>query len=173
MVAVIPGPWSESVHGVGPPPDVWREATRTIIWLRGAHDLSTATHLTDAVGKARAIGLGDVVVDLSNVEFMDGSIVGVLLRARYDLARLSRRLTVRSPSSTARRVLALCKLSDIIETDHATLQAPGVGPQVVRGGFRQAARLRATRPSPPARPPGHSAALPANGVRAAGEGPVR
>lgn len=122
MVAVIPRSWSESLHGVGPPPDVWREATRTIISLRGAHDLSTATDLTDAVGQARAIGHGDVVVDLSDVEFMDGAIVGVLLRARYDLARLSRRLTVRSPSNLARRVLSLCELNDIIETDHTTLQ---------------------------------------------------
>lgn len=120
MLPAIPTPWSESIHEVGPPPDVHPEPTRTIIWLRGSHDLSTAPALTDAIGRARATGHGDVVVDLSEIDFMDASTVGVLVRAQHDLATLTRELTVRSPSRFARHVLALCELTELVQPDRAT-----------------------------------------------------
>jgi anti-anti-sigma factor len=101
------------------------EPTRTVIWLRGSQDLSTAPALTDAIGRARAFGHGDVVVDLSEIDFMDGSTVGVLLRARHDLATLARGLTVRSPSGFARTVLALCELTELIQPDGATPRRHG------------------------------------------------
>jgi anti-anti-sigma factor len=55
------------------------------------------------------------VVDLHRVEFMDASTIGVITWARELLRARSRALTVRGPSPSARRVLGLCDLSDLVE----------------------------------------------------------
>ena len=59
----------------------------------------------------------DVVVDLSGVEFMDASTVGTIVRTRNLLGSRSRSLTLRSPSSCARRVLHACHLAALVEPD--------------------------------------------------------
>jgi anti-anti-sigma factor len=89
------------------PPDV-------VVCLRGEHDLSTTAELSATVARATALGDGDVVLDMSRVEFMDASTAGVVARMHEVLQRRSRSLVVRSPSTRARLVLDLCDLADLI-----------------------------------------------------------
>jgi len=80
----------------------------TVVWLRGEHDIATVPTLADAIDRAISLDDGNVVVDLSDVEFMGAATVGVLLRARESLRSRSRLLDLRAPSSRAQRVLDLC-----------------------------------------------------------------
>jgi anti-anti-sigma factor len=94
----------------GAPLVVWREGTRTIVSLRGEQDMSTAADVAEALAAAGTVGHGDVVVDLSDVQFMDSTIVTVLARGRHDLRLQSRALMLRAPSRFARRLLDVCGL---------------------------------------------------------------
>jgi anti-anti-sigma factor len=103
-----------------------RDADRTVVWLQGEHDASTVVAFWDTMGRAIALDDADVIVDLSDVEFMGSATVGVIIRARESLRRRSRSLTLRSPSRCARRVLDLYGLADLLaDTPHA---AGRVGP---------------------------------------------
>jgi len=69
-----------------------------------------------------------VVVDLSEVEFMNASTIGVIIAARNRLALQSRALTVRSPSVCAQRVLDACGLTDLLDpSPPATGATPVIG----------------------------------------------
>lgn len=85
-------------------------ADGTVVWLRGELDLSSVHELSGIMASA-ILGDADVVVDLSDVEFMDASTVGVIIRARDFLQLRSRGLALRSPSRYAQRVLDLCGLA--------------------------------------------------------------
>jgi len=93
---------------MGLAPDV---GERTVIWLRGEHDAFTMAALSDSMNRVIALDDGDVVVDLSGVEFMGVATINVLRETRDRLGILSRSLTLRSPSSRAQRVLGLCGLA--------------------------------------------------------------
>jgi len=80
----------------------------TVVWLRGEHDIATMAELSDTLTRAMAQDDGDVVVDLSGVDFMGAATVGVILRTRACLRLRSRSLTLRAPSMRAQRVLDLC-----------------------------------------------------------------
>jgi len=88
---------------------------RTLIWLRGEHDMSTVAELSETIARAIAIDDADLVVDLAEVEFMGAATVGVLSRARELLRVRSRALVLRSPSRSARRVLELCGHEDLLD----------------------------------------------------------
>lgn len=91
-------------------PSVAHESDATVIWLSGEQDWSTfpALHtLLMAEADARDI---DIVVDLSQVTFMDGSTVGGLLRCKHLLQTRGQWLTLRSPTQATRRILEICDL---------------------------------------------------------------
>ena len=88
------------------------DAGSNVVWLRGEHDIFTLAGLWETMSRAIAFDDGDVVVDLSAVEFMGASTIGILVRARTILAKRSRSLTLRSPSPRALRVLGLCGLAN-------------------------------------------------------------
>jgi anti-sigma B factor antagonist len=92
-----------------------RDCDRTVVWLRGEHDVSTVAALSQTMARAIALDDGDLVVDLSGVDFMDAATVGVIVRARDFLELQSRSLTLRAPSTCAGRVLDLCDLADLRE----------------------------------------------------------
>jgi anti-anti-sigma factor len=87
---------------------------QAVVWLLGEHDISTVVELSATIDQAMALGDGDLVVDLSGVEFMGAITVGVLLRTRRHLQMRSRSLALRSPSARARRVLDFCDLTSSI-----------------------------------------------------------
>jgi anti-anti-sigma factor len=90
-----------------------RDADRTVVWLRGEHDVSTVDELSETMARAIALDDADVVVDLSEVLFMSAATVGVIIRAREFLRLESRSLSLRSPSKCAGRVVDLCGVSDL------------------------------------------------------------
>jgi anti-anti-sigma factor len=96
-----------------------RDATRTLVWLRGEHDASTQAALSEILTLAIALDAADLVVDLSQVEFMGAATVGVMARTRELLRSRSRTLELRAPSLCARRVLHVCGL-DLLDQSPAS-----------------------------------------------------
>ena len=92
---------------------------RTVVWLRGEHDVSTVAALSETMAGAMALDDCDLVVDLSEVQFMGAATIGVLVRARELLHSRSRSLVLRSPSRCARRILDLCGQGDLLEPHRA------------------------------------------------------
>lgn len=113
--------WDLVLSEVGPPPEGWQEGARTVVALRGEQDMSTAARVAGALAEMCAVGQDDVVVDLSQVLFMDAAIIGVLVAARNVLRSQSRELTIREPSRSARRLLELCGLVELVEPASAAL----------------------------------------------------
>jgi anti-anti-sigma factor len=92
---------------------------RTVVWLRGEQDVSTVDALSETLAEAMAIGDCDLVIDLSEVQFMGAATIGVLIRARELLQSRSRSLVLRSPSRCALRILNLCGQGDLLEPRRA------------------------------------------------------
>ncbi|MDO8363143.1 MAG: STAS domain-containing protein [Actinomycetota bacterium] len=92
--------------------------------MGGEQDMATRMHLSVVLAEAAGLDDADIVVDLSEVTFMDASTVGALVMARDRLRALSRSLTVRDPSPPARRLLDLCGLERLIDEPPAA-QLPG------------------------------------------------
>lgn len=90
------------------------DADGTVVWLHGEHDVATEAAVSEVMAGAIAGDDADLVVDLSGVKFMDGSTVGVIMRAHDLLRRRSRSLSVQDPSRCARRMLDLCGLAALI-----------------------------------------------------------
>jgi anti-anti-sigma factor len=94
---------------------VRRDTARTVVWLRGEHDVSTVAALSETMARAMAHDGADLVVDLSEVQFMGAATVGVIVRARELLGLRSRSLVLRSPSRCARRIFDLCGHADLLD----------------------------------------------------------
>jgi hypothetical protein len=61
-----------------------------------------------------AQGDTDLMIDLSEVQFMDAATIGVITRARNRLRARSRSLTLGSAAPSPRRVLDLCHLTGLV-----------------------------------------------------------
>ena len=92
----------------------------TVIALRGEADVATLPVVVDALTRVIADHRGDVVVDLAETEFIDTATLRALLRAREVLDWGGRRLTFRSPSRIAGRVLAVFGLSHLVGAERTT-----------------------------------------------------
>jgi anti-anti-sigma factor len=90
------------------------EAGPIVVWLWGEHDLSTDDALCAVLARAMALDRAGLVLDLSEVEFMAASTLGVIVRARDFLRQRSRSLTVRCPSGFVGRVISACGLNDLL-----------------------------------------------------------
>jgi anti-sigma B factor antagonist len=96
-------------------PIVRSEGTRTVVVPRGEADFFTSPALLDVLSQVIDLRAGDVVVDLGAVDFIDSAAVPIVARARHSFADRGRKLTFRSPSRVAARLLDLFGLSDYIE----------------------------------------------------------
>ena len=99
------------------PPAVFSgcDADHSVVWVRGAQDSSTVVALCMTVARAIALDDADLVIDLSEVTFMDAATVEVMVRAEAFLRDRSRSLTLRSPSSHAWRVLGVAGLAELVD----------------------------------------------------------
>jgi anti-sigma B factor antagonist len=84
---------------------------RTVVWVRGEHDLATRDALVAAISRAGHLEHADLLVDLSGLTFMDASTIGAIVGSANRLRSASQSLALRSPSPSARRVLELCGLT--------------------------------------------------------------
>jgi anti-anti-sigma factor len=96
-------------------------ACPAVVWLTGEHDISTDDALSRVLARAIALDATELVIDLSELEFMGASTLGTIVRAREYLRRRSGSLTVRSAPPMARRIIDICGLNDLLgpSTDDA------------------------------------------------------
>ena len=111
---VLAGPSSVNVSKRGMAPGTGRGASPTVVRLRGLQDASTDPVLCRALARAIAVDDAAIVVDLSEAEPMGLSTLAVIVRAREFLRFWSRPLTVRSPSPSARRLIGIWLLKDLL-----------------------------------------------------------
>jgi anti-sigma B factor antagonist len=76
----------------------------------GEVDLATARGLGDVLRDETQDGVGHVVVDLSEVTYLDSTGLGVLLSALRRLTRLGRSLALVCPEGSVRRVFEITDL---------------------------------------------------------------
>lgn len=93
-----------------------KDAIYTVLSVRGEHDIATKVSLAVAIARAAKRDAADVLVDLSQVTFMDASTVGAIVGSRNRLRSRSQSLEVRAPSPSARRVLELCGRAHLIHS---------------------------------------------------------
>ena len=86
----------------------------TVVWLRGEHDISNASRLSQALSEVIALDQEDVVIDLSGVEFMSGGTVALFFRANSFLGARGRSLTLRAPRPATLRLLGICDLAHLV-----------------------------------------------------------
>jgi anti-anti-sigma factor len=97
--------------------EIHQEGTLTVITLQGEADVSSRPVLSDVLCRLIADGSGDVVIDLAEANFIDTAVVRTVATAQHLLHRQGRKLTLRSPSRLATRLLQLFVLADLIETE--------------------------------------------------------
>ena len=100
--------------------NVVHEGDAIVIYVSGDVDIAVVGRLRDVIepnmGPEQTI-----VLDLSGVEFMDSSSLRYLVQARGALTADGGSLTLRNPSSAARRLLTLVEAESLLE-DHADQQ---------------------------------------------------
>ena len=120
---------------------VWREGPATVIGLHGEHDLSNQAELSAAFAKICAVGgAGDVVIDLSQADFVDSSTVAALLGGRQVVIDQGRRFSLRTPTPQVQRVLEICGLVSLVEPESS-----GLGTDAQSGGHALRTRTSDTR----------------------------
>jgi anti-anti-sigma factor len=91
------------------------DTDHSVVCVRGAHDASTVVALCMTMARAIAFDDTDLVIDLSEVTFMNAATVEVMVRAEAFLRDRSRSLTLRSPSTHAWRVLGVAGLTELVD----------------------------------------------------------
>lgn len=96
-------------------PEEGDERITLVVVVCDQPDLLARPDLSKALARVIASGNGDVVVDLAEADFIDTASFFTLAAAARVLDRKGRRLTLRSPSKLATRVLKLFGLNDLID----------------------------------------------------------
>lgn len=116
-LAVIPRPEREvqRVRSASSATVVGAQVSPAVLILHGDVGVSSALLVADSLSRLLTLSAGDVVVDLTAVEFIDLASVRLLDFGRQLLLRQGRNLILRSPSRLAVVVLGLFGLTDLIE----------------------------------------------------------
>lgn len=88
---------------------------QVVVALRGEADASARHVLCDTLSRAIARGNDDVLIDLTDLSFIDAATGRILASARHLLAQNSRNLVFRTPANGVQRVLELFGMTDLIE----------------------------------------------------------
>jgi stage II sporulation protein AA (anti-sigma F factor antagonist) len=94
--------------------EVTEEAGATVAHIRGEVDIVTCERLRDSIEPY----LGPrqrVILDLSEVAFMDSSMLHLLVQARGRLTEDGGSLVLRNPSDMARRLLEISEMTGLLE----------------------------------------------------------
>lgn len=86
----------------------------SVLALRGELDILTAPRFSASVDQLVRGGVGDVVVDLTEVGFVDSAGLQVLLSAQRRLGRRARCRAMICPQGPVRRVIELTRLIDTL-----------------------------------------------------------
>ncbi len=88
---------------------------RSVVLVAGDLDLSTCEHVRSRIFAAMDGPCGDLVVDLSDVRFIDARGLGMLVEADLRAKATGHRLVLWQPSPLVCRVLSLGGLGDHFE----------------------------------------------------------
>jgi anti-sigma B factor antagonist len=88
--------------------------------VQGELDIRSAPELRAWLTRALDDGAVNLAVDLSGIDFMDSSGLGVLVGAHKRLARLGGRLRVVGASAAVSRLFTLTGLGRVFDVDDAT-----------------------------------------------------
>lgn len=89
------------------------EAEYVRVELRGEADLTVRDKLADVLGEALALG-SRVVIDLADLEFIDSSVVHVLVKAHQDAQASDRSLFVVNAVGLVAHVLELTEVDTLL-----------------------------------------------------------
>jgi anti-sigma B factor antagonist len=105
--------------------DRWIGTPPTVLRVTGRIDGTSASEIRERLHTAIAHDDGDVVLDVTDVEWLDVTGLGVLVDAHRRLRSQGRRLVLRGCAPRLRRALAVTRLSRVmaIERDDATPSA--------------------------------------------------
>ena len=95
----------------------------TTVALGGEIDLATAPDLSARLESLVDASEGDITVDFTRVTFLDSTGLVAILRAQHRFGESGRRLKVRNPSRSVRRVLELSGASDVLDVEAPALDA--------------------------------------------------
>lgn len=90
------------------------DADGLVVWLRGEHDAWNSAFLEATLLAAMDVSADDLRLDLSGVEFMSASTIGVVVVVHERLRQCGRSLSVRSPSVRALQLLRICGLEHFV-----------------------------------------------------------
>ncbi|GAC1315723.1 MAG: anti-sigma factor antagonist BldG [Acidimicrobiales bacterium] len=94
---------------------VGTEGDEVVITLGGELDISTAPELWAAIDRALANDHVTLVLDLSQLGFVDSTGLGVFVRAGKELRAKGGTLVLRSPGERVAKLLALTRLEEVFE----------------------------------------------------------
>lgn len=96
--------------------EVVENAGATVAHVRGEVDLLTCEQLRDAI-EPHLGPKQNVVLDLSEVTFMDSQMLQFLVQARGRLTKDGGSLVLHNPSTAARRLLTVVEMSDLLDEE--------------------------------------------------------
>ncbi|MGR7001300.1 STAS domain-containing protein [Yinghuangia aomiensis] len=89
------------------------------LYLRGALDVHTAADVRQRVHTAVDRGAGDFVLDVSEVEILDATGLGLLVAIHRRAGRRERRFVLRGVTPPVHRILVITKLHRILALEGA------------------------------------------------------
>jgi anti-sigma B factor antagonist len=91
-----------------------REGDRAVVTVSGEIDIATAGQVREALLRAGETGAPEVVVDLSDVSFMDSTGLNALVVAHKAIGGDGRRLVIVCPDGPARRAIDVSGLHEVL-----------------------------------------------------------
>jgi anti-anti-sigma factor len=90
------------------------EESQQVVRLRGEVDMGNGASLEASLANVLTDGSGDVVIDLSELRFMDSTGLRVLLGAWKEAGKLGRTMVLRSPRPSVATLLAVSGVDQIL-----------------------------------------------------------
>lgn len=98
---------------------------RAVVAASGQVDLATAPQLVEALRQAQTRDVDEIVVDLTDVDFLDSVGVRVLVEAARDAAQSGVSLSVRGAQGWVARVLEITGVDEYLQVVPHPTAAPG------------------------------------------------
>ncbi|MDP9116237.1 MAG: STAS domain-containing protein [Actinomycetota bacterium] len=97
---------------------VTHEETRPVMHLTGEIDIERADEVASlGILTVQAMDADMLVIDMSQVSFLDSSGISALIRIRKAAQTAGRTVTIRSPDLRVRRVLSITGLAEVFGLD--------------------------------------------------------
>jgi len=109
------------------------EGPAQVVLLQGELDAASVAALEDDVVLFLEFWNGPLILDLTDVSFVDCSAMGCLARLRHRFAHTGHPITVRNPDPTVRRIVELAGLAALLGFDGTEAGTGAVGGRCTPG----------------------------------------